>query len=75
VLAAPATPKTGGSLGGGSGYGAEFRMSDAESQRLEWMVAHGKDWRVEIRPSADAANSPRWFDTGETLLRDGPGVR
>jgi Flp pilus assembly protein CpaB len=75
VLSAPATPKAGGSIGGGSGYGAEFRMSDAESQRLEWMVAHGKDWRVEIRPSADAANSPRWFDTGETLLRDGPGVR
>jgi Flp pilus assembly protein CpaB len=75
VLAAPATPKAGGGLGTSGGYGAEFRMSDADSQRLEWMIAHGKDWRVELRPPADAANSPRWWETGETLLRDGPGVR
>src|SRR5262249_48220995 len=76
VLAAPATPKAGGGgLGSNGGFGAELRMSDADSQRLEWIVAHGKDWRVEIRPSADAANSPRWFETGQTLLRDGPGAR
>ena len=36
---------------------------------------HGKDWRVEIRPAADAANSPRWHDDGTTLLRDGAGIR
>src|SRR5690242_19403361 len=67
VLAAPATPQTGGGLTGSSGYSAQLRMSDADSQRLEWMIAHGKDWRIEIRPSANAANSPRWFDTGATL--------
>ncbi|HZR96688.1 MAG TPA: Flp pilus assembly protein CpaB [Gaiellaceae bacterium] len=75
VLEAPATPKTGGGLGPAGGYGAQLRMSDADSQRLEWMVAHGKDWRVEIRPSADAANSPRSYDTGDTLLKDGAGRR
>jgi Flp pilus assembly protein CpaB len=75
VLAAPATPKASGGVGANGSYGAEFRMSDAESQRLEWMLAHGKDWRVEIRPSADGANSPRWHETGQTLLTDGPGVR
>jgi Flp pilus assembly protein CpaB len=74
VLAAPVAPKAGGLSAGGS-YGAELRMSDAESQRIEWMIAHGKDWRIEIRPSADGANSPRWYDTSETLLRDGPGAR
>lgn len=75
VLAAPVAPKAGGGLGTSGGYGAELRMSDADSQRLEWMLAHGKDWRVEIRPSADAANSPRWWDNGNTLLRDGSGVK
>src|SRR3954470_19424842 len=75
VLSAPVTPKVGGGLGSSGTYGAEFRMSDADSQRLEWMIAHGKDWRTELRPSADAANSPRWWDNGDTLLRDGPGVR
>jgi Flp pilus assembly protein CpaB len=75
VLSAPAAPKAGGGIGAGGTYGAEFRMSDAETQRLEWMIAHGKDWRVELRPSADGANSPRWWETGNTLLRDGPGVR
>ena len=75
VLSAPAAPKAGGGLGSSGGYGAELRMSDADSQRLEWMISHGKDWRTELRPSADAANSPRWWENGETLLRDGPGVR
>jgi Flp pilus assembly protein CpaB len=75
VLAAPVAPKGTGGVGSTNGYGAELRVSDAESQRLEWMVAHGKDWRVEIRPSADAANSPRWYENAGTLLRDGPGAR
>ena len=75
VLSAPVTPKAGGGIGTSGTYGVELRMSDAESQRLEWMIAHGKDWRAELRPSADAANSPRWWDNGQTLLRDGPGAR
>lgn len=75
VLAAPAAPKGGGGLAPAGGYSAQLRMSDAESQRLEWVIAHGKDWRVEIRPSTNAANSPRWFDTAETLLKDGAGQK
>jgi Flp pilus assembly protein CpaB len=76
VLEAPATPKGGGGgLAPQGGYDAQFRITDAESQKLEWMIAHGKDWRVEIRPAADAANSPRWHETGETMLTDGAGER
>jgi Flp pilus assembly protein CpaB len=74
VLTAPAAPKAGG-LSSAGDLGAELRMSDAESQKMEWAIGHGKDWRVEIRPSADAANSPRWWENSETLLRDGPGQR
>ena len=75
VLEAPTVPKGGGGLGPSSSFFAQLRMSDADSQRLEWMIAHGKDWRLELRPSVDAASSPRWHDTATTLLDDGPGVR
>ena len=74
VLAAPVPPGKGG-LSSSTDYSVELRLTDAQSQRLEWMVAHGKDWRLEIRPSADAANSPRWHDDGSTLLKDGAGIR
>jgi hypothetical protein len=74
VLAAPGgLGKT--SVGSSGSLSVQLRLTDAQSQRLEWMVAHGKDWRVEIRPSADAATSPRWYDTGQTLLKDGAGIR
>jgi Flp pilus assembly protein CpaB len=75
VLAAPPSPKAGGGLPNSDSFAAQLRMSDAESQRLEWMIAHGKDWRVEIRPTTNSANSPRWYETGETLLTDGAGKR
>jgi Flp pilus assembly protein CpaB len=77
VLAAPASPAKGAGLSssGGSDFSVQLRLTDAQSQRLEWMVAHGKDWRLEIRPAADAANSPRWWDNAETLLKDGAGIR
>src|SRR5712691_8718125 len=74
VLAAPTAPGTGG-LSTSTDFSAQLRLTDAQSQRLEWMVAHGKDWRLEIRPAADAANSPRWHDDGSTLLKDGAGIR
>ena len=72
----PTAPK-GGAAGVGSPgvYAAQLRLTDAQSQKLEWILAHGKDWRFEIRPSADAANSPRWHETGNTMLKDGVGER
>jgi Flp pilus assembly protein CpaB len=76
VLSAPLAPKgTAGLASANDAFAAQLRLSDAESQRLEWMIAHGKDWRIEIRPSSDSANSPRWFETGDTLLKDGAGQR
>jgi len=76
VLTAPAPPAKGAGLSSSSSdFAVQLRLTDAQSQRLEWMVAHGKDWRLEIRPAADAANSPRWTDNAETLLKDGAGIR
>jgi Flp pilus assembly protein CpaB len=76
VLSAPAAPKGGVTGSSGTGdFSSQLRMSDAESQKFEWILAHGKDWRFEIRPSADAANSPRWHETDTTMLKDGAGER
>ena len=50
-------------------YAAQLRLTDAQSQKLEWILAHGKDWRFEIRPSSDAVNSPRWHETGTRCSR------
>jgi len=73
VVAAPSSPKAGANLANSSALAVQLRLTDAESQRLEWMVAHGKDWRLEIRPQTDSANSPRWYETADTLLKDGVG--
>jgi Flp pilus assembly protein CpaB len=75
VLTAPAAPGKGGGLSSNGGLSTQLRLTDAQSQRFEWMIANGKDWRLEIRPAADAANSPRWHDDGTTLLKDGAGIR
>jgi Flp pilus assembly protein CpaB len=76
VLAAPSASGKGSAVSSpGNSLSVQLRLTDAQSQRLEWMIANGKDWRLEIRPSADAANSPRWHDDGQTLLKDGAGIR
>jgi len=74
VLAVSGVGKQSG-LAASNGSWVQLRVTDAESQRLEWMKSKGKDWRLEIRPSSDATNSPRWYDNAETLLRDGVGVK
>jgi Flp pilus assembly protein CpaB len=75
VLAAPAAPGKAGGIAPGSAFSVQLRLTDAETQRLEWMYAHGKNWRLEIRPAVQAATSPRWHDDGATLLKDGVGIR
>jgi Flp pilus assembly protein CpaB len=76
VLSAPAAPKANsGGITPNGGFSAQLRLSDSESQRLEWMIAHGKDWRLEIRPSANSASSPRSYVNSQALLADGAGAR
>jgi len=58
----------------GSGF-VQLRLTDAQSQRVEWMVANGKSWRLEIRPTTDSKDSPHTHDNGDTLLKDGVGIR
>jgi Flp pilus assembly protein CpaB len=75
VVSAPATPTKSGGIAPNSGYSVQLRLTDAESQRFEWLKAFGKDWRLEIRPPSAAVDSPRWYDNTETLLSDGVGIR
>jgi len=75
VLSAPIPPKASGGITSTRDFSAQLRLTDAQSQKLEWMIGHGKDWRLEIRPPADAKNSPRWHENSETMLTDGAGQR
>jgi Flp pilus assembly protein CpaB len=76
VLEAPTSVKGGAAAVAASGvYSAQLRLTDAQSQKVEWILAHGKDWRFEIRPAANAANSPRWHETEATMMNDGVGER
>jgi Flp pilus assembly protein CpaB len=75
VMSVPTAAKGGAVTAPGGAASVQLRLTDAEAQRLEWMKAFGKDWRLAIRPPADAANSPRWYDNSHTLLKDGVGIR
>jgi Flp pilus assembly protein CpaB len=76
VVSAPSAPSKGsGGIAQNGGFAVQLVLTDAESQRLEWIKAYGAEWRLEIRPPADSANSPRWYDNSETLLKDGVGIR
>jgi Flp pilus assembly protein CpaB len=74
VMAAPTVQGKAGVIAPSSGYAVQLRLTDAESQRLEWIKAFG-NWRLIIRPPADSASSPRWYDNAKTLLKDGVGNR
>ena len=75
VMAAPALPSKAGGLSATNAAFVQLRVTDAESQRLEWLKAFSKDWRLVIRPPSDSANSQRWYDNAQTLLKDGVGIR
>ncbi len=75
VMAAPSTPAKAGGIAPTTGMAVQLRLTDAESQRMEWIKANSANWRLLIRPPADSANSPRWYDNAQTLLKDGVGMR
>jgi Flp pilus assembly protein CpaB len=75
VMAAPTTPAKAGGIAPATGMAVQLRLTDAESQRMEWIKANSANWRLLIRPPADSANSPRWYDNAQTLLKDGVGMR
>jgi Flp pilus assembly protein CpaB len=75
VLAVNAPGKSAAITANGGGGFVQLRLTDAQSQKVEWMIANGKGWRLEIRPATDAKDSPHTHDNGDTLLKDGVGIR
>src|SRR2546421_3566859 len=47
VLSAPTVAKAGATPSTSNNYSAQLRLTDADSQKLEWIVGNGKDWRLE----------------------------
>ena len=71
VLSAPDAPSHAAGLGGGNqGFSAQLALTDAQSQKLEWVVANA-EWRLELRPPAGSADSPGSVDTSGTLVAAG----
>jgi Flp pilus assembly protein CpaB len=70
VLAAPATNGSTAKLTSSDTSWTQLKLSDAESQKLEWMIENGK-WHLELRPPAKAADSPGSVEHSGSLLADG----
>jgi Flp pilus assembly protein CpaB len=72
VLEAPAAPGHGAGLGSptSQSFSTQLAVSDAQSQKLEWVLANAQ-WRLELRPPAGSTDSPGSVDTSKTLVSDG----
>ena len=66
-MAAPALPGKSGGLSATNGSFVQLRVTDAESQRLEWLKAFSKDWRLVIRPPSDSETGQRWYDNPQSF--------
>jgi Flp pilus assembly protein CpaB len=71
VLAAADAPSHASGLSGNSqAFSVQLALSDAQSQKLEWLVANAA-WRLELRPPTGSADSPGSVDTSGTLVASG----
>jgi pilus assembly protein CpaB len=72
VLEPPASPGHTSGLGSptSQAFSAQLAVSDAQSQKLEWVLANAQ-WRLELRPPAGSTDSPGSVDTSKTLVADG----
>jgi Flp pilus assembly protein CpaB len=51
-------------------FSAQLAVTDAQSQKLEWVLVNAQ-WRLELRPPAGSADSPGSVDTAGTIVADG----
>lgn len=51
-------------------YAATLAVTDTQVQKLYWAMKNG-DWHLELRPPADAADSPENVESAYSLLREG----
>jgi Flp pilus assembly protein CpaB len=73
VLTAPAAPahsSSGLGAAANQNYSIQLALTDAQSQKLQWLVANGQ-WHLELRPPAGSADSPGSVETSGTVAADG----
>ena len=72
VLEAPTSPAHGSGIGSpaNQSFSTQLALTDAQSQKLQWLVANAQ-WHLELRPSTASADSPGSVVTSGTLAADG----
>jgi hypothetical protein len=46
-------------------------LTDTQVQKLSWTLTFAEGWRLELRPAADAADSPENVESWFSVLREG----
>jgi Flp pilus assembly protein CpaB len=60
------------STGGNAGYSAVLMVTDAQAPKLLYVASNNDHtWMLQLRPVADAADSPESLTTMPSVLRDG----
>jgi Flp pilus assembly protein CpaB len=56
--------------GGNEPFSSTLAVTDSQAQKLWWLIKNG-EWSLQLRPVAEAADSPDSFENSPTMLRDG----
>jgi pilus assembly protein CpaB len=76
VLKAAEAPSTSTKISSASGGDASVTLAvrdDKQAQKLQWIIAEGRDvrWSLALRAPTKAADSPEDLETLDTMLKDG----
>ena len=52
-------------------FAAMLALTDTQVQKLSWTLTFAEGWRLELRPAADAADSPENLESGYSMLVEG----
>ena len=55
-------------------HAAMLAVSDRQVQKLYWALKNG-EWHLQLRPAADAADSPENVESARSLLREGVAAK
>lgn len=71
VLRAPESGATAEKITTDDGYAATLKVTDTQVQKLQYTITNAKQWHLELRPAADAADSPENLESWYSMLREG----
>lgn len=52
-------------------FAAMLALTDVQVQKVSWTLTFADGWRLDLRPVADAADSPENIESAYSLLREG----